>query len=158
MPSLIEGEGEVGDSCRNIIEMHGRPGRCRNNEDWKIADRRRWPNKLGVSGFASLELAPLFIYWCLDQPGSACNIPTSLQLFKKVSSTEQLNILFYLALRRWCFHQSFISKVVAYQNECVIVVVVGHQATRVSTASLCKLTIILINLCSAGHPLARVGA
>ena len=62
MPSLIEGEGEVGDSCRNIIEMHGRPGRCRNNEDLKIADRRRWPNKLGVSGFASLELAPLCLF------------------------------------------------------------------------------------------------
>ena len=43
-------------------------------------------------------------------------------------------------------------------NECVVVVVVGHQATRVSTASLCKLTIILINLCSAGHPLARACA
>ena len=37
MPSLIEGEGEVGDSCRNIIGMHGRPGRCRDNEDWNIA-------------------------------------------------------------------------------------------------------------------------
>ena len=37
MPSLIEGEGEVGDSCRNMIELHGRPGRCRNNEDWNIA-------------------------------------------------------------------------------------------------------------------------
>ena len=127
MPSLIEGEGEVGDSCRNIIERHGRPGRCRNNEDWNNADRRRWPNQLGVSGFASLELAPLFIYWCLDQPGSACNIPTSLQLFKKVSSTEQLNILFYFALMRWCLLACFISKVSAHKNNVLLLLWITRQ-------------------------------